>query len=508
MNHVFSCIATRFRHNKPKLRPGHLAKPKSHYFGCTALIKKTHTTSGAGQPAKSATVGGYVLITGATGLVGQYLLKELYLAGESKIAVIVRPSKKLDVRQRVELILQKWEAELGSLLPRPVIFQGDVAEPDLGLEIGQIDWIRQHVDRMIHSAAVLQFSGPDRSGEPWRTNLGGTRNVIELTKQVEIDHLHYVSTAYVCGVREEKILECDLDEGQEFRNDYEQSKFESESLVRAAEHLKTKTVYRPAVIVGDSETGFTSTYHGLFLYLRLLATLVPEQQTNSDGTHITPIRLPFRGDEPRNLVPVNWVSAVIGRLFCDPTALGKTFHLVPDKFTTARQVIDFCCEYFNSAGVEYSDGSSGRVGDNDFATRFFENAKIYESYETSDPVFDCQNLKHHAGDLVCPEIDREAIERFMKFGQKDAWGKRRHPAPPIEFDCNENLSLVLAVTLEMAAKAELGESISIDVKGPGGGQWHIAEEDGKTVMKDGLLAGQSVIETSAGKLKSLAATLT
>lgn len=438
---------------------------------------------------------------------GRYLLRELYQSGESRIAVIVRPSKKLNVRQRIELLMQKWESELGQQLPRPVVFEGDVAESDLGLTGHQVAWVQQHVDRMIHSAAVLQFSGADKNGEPWRTNLGGTRNVVNLTQNAGIRHLHYVSTAYVCGVSDEIVFEDDLDAGQDFRNDYERSKFESESLVRAAEHLDTKTIYRPAVIVGDSKTGFTSTYHGLFLYLRLLATLVPEQQTNADGTHVTPIRLPFRGDEPRNLVPVDWVAEVIGRLFCDSTAHGKTFHLVPDKFTTAREVIDFCCEYFNSAGVEYCDESQKREGDNDFATRFFENAKIYESYETSDPIFDCENLKRHANDLACPEIDRDVIQRFMEFGQQDAWGKRRYPAPTIEFDCSENLPLLLTVTREMASKAEVGDSFSIDVRGPGGGQWHVVHSNGEPEIRDGLMKGTSVIETTASKLKSLVAAL-
>ena len=467
------------------------------------MIQNTHPLSKVTSESAPAAAGtGYVLITGATGLVGQYLLQELYLAGQSKIAVVVRSSKRMNARQRIESILAKWEQD-GELLPRPIVFEGDVSEADLGLNREQLDWINRHVDRIIHNAAILQFNGADRNSEPWRTNLGGTQNVIALAESAGIKDFHYVSTAYVCGKRDSKIHEDELDCGQQFRNDYEQSKFEAELAVRNAAHLTNKTIYRPAVIVGDSKTGFTSSYHGLFLYLRLLATLVPQQQTNADGTHVTPIRLPISGDEPRNLVPVDWVARVISRLFVEPKSHGKTFHLVPDKFTTARDVIDFCYEYFNSDGVEYCEKSDERPSDNDFATRYFENARIYQDYEKTDPLFDCQNLKQFAGDIACPEIDKDVIRKFMEYGQADAWGKRRSPLPEIDFDCYENLPTVLKVALKLASKTEMGGAFNVNVKGPGGGQWHVTNENGQPEIHEGLIDAISAIETTASKLKRL-----
>ncbi len=60
-----------------------------------------------------------------------------------------------------------------------------------------------------------------------------------------------------------------------FRNDYEQSKLQAEQLVRSAQCIDELTVYRPAVISGDSQTGYTNTYHGIYLYLRMMAVIVP-----------------------------------------------------------------------------------------------------------------------------------------------------------------------------------------------------------------------------------------
>jgi thioester reductase-like protein len=107
------------------------------------------------------------------------------------------------------------------------------------------------------------------------SNLGGTEQALKLCRTVGLREFHYVSTAYVCGQREGPIREDELDCGQEFRNDYEECKFQAEQLVRSADFLDDVTVYRPAIITGDSRSGFTSTYHGLYSYLHFPALVLP-----------------------------------------------------------------------------------------------------------------------------------------------------------------------------------------------------------------------------------------
>jgi thioester reductase-like protein len=368
----------------------------------------------------------YTLLTGATGLLGRYLMRDL-LRQDQRVAVLVRPNQKMQARERVEQILQWCESDLGHRLPRPVILAGDVKRVDLGLSENQLQWVKANCSQVIHSAAILDFRGTDRTQEPWVTNLGGTQNVLDFSRKTEIENFHYVSTAYVCGNRPGPILENDLLEPQTFRNDYERSKFEAENLVRSASGFDSKTIYRPAVIVGDSNTGYTSTYHGLFLYLRLMAMLVPQMDRNEDGVIETPLRLPFNGDEPRNLVPIDWVSKVISHLVQTPEAHGETYHLTPEKCTNAKEVIEYCYEYFNSAGVEFVGQGHEVEADSEFAQTFFDSIDIYSSYETSDPEFDKSNVDKFAGHLPCPAIDKEMVFRFLEFGKKNKWGKRRLP---------------------------------------------------------------------------------
>ncbi|MFN7806345.1 MAG: SDR family oxidoreductase, partial [Planctomycetaceae bacterium] len=75
----------------------------------------------------------YVLITGATGLLGRYLLRDLTLA-DARLAVLVRPARKTSALQRVENVMCYWEKDLGRPLPRPVVLEGEITEPDLGLD--------------------------------------------------------------------------------------------------------------------------------------------------------------------------------------------------------------------------------------------------------------------------------------------------------------------------------------------------------------------------------------
>ena len=417
-------------------------------------------------------------------------MRDLLLQGK-KLAVLVRPSKKVMARERVEAILQMWEQQLGHRLPRPVILSGEICRPDLGLSAANIQWVANYCDQIIHGAAVLKFIGTDRNADPWRTNVDGTRNAIEFSRRTGIKHFHYISTAYVCGRRDEVVTEAELNVGQEFRNDYEISKFEAEQLVEQANCFESKTIYRPGVVVGDSKSGYTSTYHGLFLYLRLFAMLVPELQPNQEGVIETPIRLPMNGDEQRNLVPVDWVSRTIAHLACAPEAFGRTYHLVPDKCTTPREVIECCYEYFNSSGVEFCGSDAERKAENEFAQTLFENTSIYASYETDDPQFDKSNVNKFAGHLICPPIDKPMIFRFLEFGKQNNWGKTRPQTPRVARWIESHLTEIALAAQKTMRVLGLGSStrlfrIGLDIHGPGGGQWQLSAIDGVFDVTPGL----------------------
>ncbi|MCA9049908.1 MAG: SDR family oxidoreductase [Planctomycetaceae bacterium] len=444
----------------------------------------------------------YTLLTGATGLVGRYLVRDLLLNGHN-LAVVVRPSRKCAPRERMEQILQYWEEELGRPLPRPVVLSGDIAEHGFGLSETDREWIQNNVRSIIHSAAILEFYGSDRAGEPWRTNLGGTRNMIALCRDLDIRDIHYVSTAYVAGMQSQPVMEDSLESGQSFRNDYEESKFLAEQEVRAIDFADHITIYRPAVISGDSVTGYTNTYHGIYLYLRLMSLMIPAVPPGPDGQRYTPIRLRMDGTERRNIIPVDWVSAVTVRLFETQAARGGTYHMAPDKPLTSGDLIRWCGEYFNTTGAEFCgkdfQPETERRDDNEdqwmFERLAVENMGTYEPYERTDNVFDMTNTKRFAGDIVCPEIDKTVIHRYLEFGNHDRWGK----AKPT--DVSETLWAEDLIT-ERAAGAEDADAVlDLDVIGEGGGQWRLLlNGTGFTVVRGLQNSGTPVLRLSVREL--------
>ena len=155
----------------------------------------------------------YLLLTGATGLLGRSLVRDLAAAGR-RLAVVVRGSKTADAPERVDEILDDWREVAGVDVPCPVVLEGDLSAEGLGLAAEQRAWIAGNVGEVIHSAASLSFQLRESDGEPYTSNVTGTRNMLGLCRDAGIRRLHHVSSAYVCGLRQGRILESELDVGQ------------------------------------------------------------------------------------------------------------------------------------------------------------------------------------------------------------------------------------------------------------------------------------------------------
>ena len=117
------------------------------------------------------------------------------------------------------------------------------------------------------------------------------------------------------------MLETELDVGQPFGNVYEESKVAGEKLVHAATHLDAYTIFRPAIIVGDTDDGFSTTFHGFYTPLRLLSALAEflPQELLLSINHLETLGLD--GHERKNFVPVQWVSEAMcsaHRAKCSP----------------------------------------------------------------------------------------------------------------------------------------------------------------------------------------------
>jgi thioester reductase-like protein len=425
----------------------------------------------------------YVFLTGATGLLGRYLIKDLSLAGVP-LVVLVRPSRRATAQHRVENVMCYWDKVLGRSLPRPVVLDGDISEPDLGLDARGMRWVAENCDTMLHNAASLTFQSTGPSSEPWRSNVAGTRNVLELCRNSRIRRFHHVSTAYVCGLRSGRILESELDVGQKLSNDYEQSKLQAEKMVRGCALFESLTVHRPAIIIGDAQNGYTSTYHGFYALLQAIATLAQNFDTDAAGHTSGGGSFGVSGHETKNLVPVDWVSAVMSHVIAHPEHHGKTYHLTPLHPVNSRLLADILEEAVGFYGVKLEGMGKPLPGLTEYQQLFCELISVYKTYWKDDPTFDSTNTRTAAPHLPCPHVDRKLLLKLSEYAIRVNFTSPRAKAIEPKFDVSAALEPLLDATPATANALEQATRIGLRITGHGGGDWTLICDDDEVIAAD------------------------
>ena len=249
-------------------------------------------------------------ITGFPGFIADRLLERL-ARKQCRFILLVQPSW-LD-RARIEI--DRIAGLTGRSPDDFRIVEGDITQPNVGLTSADIDFTKQQTTRVFHLAALYDLAVPREPA--MRVNVGGTRNVIEFARTLpSLRHFHHVSTCYVAGIREGVILETELRHDAGFRNFYEESKCLSELEVESVKDVLPVTIHRPAVVCGDSQTGETVKYDGVY-YLILYLLRWPSLSSINIGNYEVSL----------NLVPVDFVVDAMAALAFDDNAIGKTLQL-------------------------------------------------------------------------------------------------------------------------------------------------------------------------------------
>ncbi|GHT18490.1 hypothetical protein FACS1894189_6460 [Planctomycetales bacterium] len=381
----------------------------------------------------------YIFLTGATGLLGSGMLCSL-LNRSTPVAVLARPGKKTSAERRIEKICTHWEEENGQILSRPVVFSGNLLDPAWLDE--QKKWFAQNCKSVIHCAASLTFYGT-QDDEPWLSNVEGTKRILALCEKANVEELHYVSTAYVAG-SSEKFYEKDIDIGQTLRNDYEQSKFNAEKLVRAADFLNDLTVYRPSIVVGDSQTGYTATFHGFYAVLKLAHTLVQRLPFGSTSGRGLLTALGMKGTEHKNFVPVDWVVNVFDHIFQHTEHHGKTYHLTTPEPPLLTDFVDMVQDAVETFSTLANEQDPHKADEKWFFENYLSEVQIYRAYLQDDPQFDSTNTQTAAPHLPCPVMDRELMLFLARYAILSRFGKQKLALSPRSAKLNVVEESVLA----------------------------------------------------------------
>ncbi len=278
-----------------------------------------------------------VLLTGATGFLGTQIARQLLHETDASILALVRAADRETARQRLRREWWDWPELRAGLGGRISALPGDICLPRLGLNAPDYQQLLCQVTHIIHAAADVRLFAPPE--DLHQVNVSGTRQLLELACAAHQDHalqrFAHVSTAYVAGARSGPVAEAELTDQYGFSSPYERSKYEAEQLVRAAGSPAAAaplpiSIFRPAMIVGDSRSGAVKSFNTLYYPLRLYLT---------GRLRIAPARPDLRVA----LVPVDYVASTITRLTFDARAAGLTFHLTapPDKTPTFAEFTRF-----------------------------------------------------------------------------------------------------------------------------------------------------------------------
>lgn len=263
-----------------------------------------------------------IFFTGFPGFLGSELVPRVLSRGPgSEVVCLVQAKFAPLARRRADEIETRDPAFAG----RVRLIEGDITRPDLGLAPELYAELQREVTEIFHLAAVYDLSVPRPVA--MKVNVDGTRHVLDFAEGCAgLARFQYVSTCYVSGRHAGIFNETDLVKGQVFNNFYEETKYLAEVDVqeRMAKGLRA-TVYRPAVVVGDSRTGETQKYDGPYYVMRWLLRQPPIAVLPTVGdTHRTRL----------NVVPRDFVVDAIAYLSSAPAAAGKVYQLAdPDALT-------------------------------------------------------------------------------------------------------------------------------------------------------------------------------
>jgi thioester reductase-like protein len=265
-----------------------------------------------------------LFITGFPGFIANRLLARL-ARRDCDFILLVQPSLVSQARKEIDRITHLCGRSANDFQ----IVEGDISQPRLALSDVDLELVQQDTTRVFHLAAVYDLAVPHDIA--MRVNAGGTRNVVDLARLIpNLRQFHHVSTCYVAGKREGVILETELKHDAGYRNFYEESKYLAELEVDSAKNELPITIHRPSVVCGDSQTGETGKYDGVYYLIHYLLRWPSVLSLLNIGNHVVSL----------NLVPVDFVVDAMAALTFDERAIGKTLQLADPSPLTTNQLFN------------------------------------------------------------------------------------------------------------------------------------------------------------------------
>lgn len=260
-------------------------------------------------------------VTGATGFIGKRLVKKLLERKGAVVHFLIRKES----ADKVADLRSFWGVGPARAIP---VF-GDLTAKKLGVAAEDVKKLKGQIDHFYHLAAVYDLGADEETQVA--VNIEGTRNTVDLAKAIDAGHFHHVSSIAAAGLYEGVFREDMFEEAEGLDHPYFQTKHESEKIVR--QDCKVPwTVYRPAMVVGDSTTGEMDKIDGPYYFFKLIQRL----------RQLLPPWMPTVGLEGGrvNIVPVDFVVNALNVISHQKDIGKKCFHLVDPVGYRVGDVLD------------------------------------------------------------------------------------------------------------------------------------------------------------------------
>lgn len=326
-----------------------------------------------------------IFMTGATGFLGGRLAKELLARGH-RLCVLARSPEK------VKALFTKDEQRAIDVL------SGDLTAPFLGADETFLTEYEGRFDLVLHMAALVKFDEALRE-ELFTTNLSGTKEALALAKRLNCPRFFHVSTAYTLGSREvgKEVL---YDSNHAFLNPYEESKAKAEEAVWAARHDMDVSIFRPAIIVGDSKTGEADSKFTMYGYMRALELFKRKLTRKGDVT--SAIRLIGSEAGTSNLVPVDYVADVL-LAAVDHAQPNTIYNVTNDTPPRNDQMLTYMKQALSFPHLQITETTTDELTAVEHT--FNEMVKVFNPYLNRDITFYDTNTKQLLARAGTPPLD-------------------------------------------------------------------------------------------------------
>ncbi|WP_338803301.1 amino acid adenylation domain-containing protein [Xenorhabdus griffiniae] len=291
-----------------------------------AFIQHDWTHAQQLNPSRS----GNVLLTGATGFLGIYLLRALLQQLTGKVICLVRATDNHAGLNRIIKNAHCYGIEHDIDFSRVEIVVGDIAKTKFDLTEAEYQSLSERVSKIYHAAAQINFVLSYRSVKG--TNVDGIVELIDFCCHHERKKLEYISTIAVFApdYPQQPITEDSLpDYPHSLSIGYTQSKWVAEQYVQQARDQGVDiNIYRIGRISGDSVTGACQADDFLWLQIKsfIQMGIAPNPELLST-----------------DLLPVDFVSqAIVALSAANKIHEQQNFHLFHPKgtdFTSAYLAI-------------------------------------------------------------------------------------------------------------------------------------------------------------------------